>query len=120
MPLTWRGDEVKARVRRASVAAIEETNTAAAAIAAAEWPVRTGLSRANIEVLEHASPSPGGAAGTWGGRELPPSSEYSESSRRRILFEEIGVEGRPGLNILRWTADRMNAHLAREIRSRLR
>lgn len=118
--LTWRGEQVKARVRSAAAESIDAIHTAAAEEAASAWPVETGLSRASIEVLEPAHDVGSMVRGAWGGRELPPSVEYSESSRRRVLFEEIGVEGRQGLNILRRTADRWNATLATRIRGRLR
>lgn len=118
--LTWRGDQVKARIRAASAESIDEIHTAAAEEAASAWPVDTGLSRASIDVLEAAHDTGSGIRGAWGGRELPASEEYSESSRRRVFFEEVGVEGRPGLNILRRTADRWNATLATRIRGRLR
>lgn len=118
--LMWRGNEVKSNVRAASAEAIDEIHATAAEEAASAWPVESGLSRASIEVLEPAHVDESGVRGAWGGRELPSSSEYSESSRHRVLFEEIGVEGRPGLNILRRTADRWNATLAARIRGRLR
>lgn len=119
MALRWRGDQVKARVRAAARSAIDETNAGAADDAAAAWPVETGLSRASIEILEQAEGTGSVVSGRWGGRELEPSPEYSESSRSRVLFEEIGFEGRPGLNILRTAADRWNRGLAGRIRSRL-
>lgn len=118
MGLRWNGELIKRRVREASVDAVRETTASAAREAAAGWPRDTGESAEHIRAQE---PELRGArvVGRWGGELLSPEGKTA-SSRRRILFVEIGVRGREGHHGLRRAADAHYPGLARRIRSRLR
>ena len=114
--LEWYGPRVSASVRTGSRGGVAETIQACASRAAADWPRDTGLSAESITVVQPPMPTPTGVVGSWGAEPLPPSSAYSSSSRARVFFTEVGVRGRPGVGILRRTADSEYAELTPRIR----
>lgn len=117
MALTWLGNRVKDLVARSAIAAIDDTMEAAAARAAADTPVgETGLASSSITVLEKAHRDGRRVVGRWGGPPLPPSDDYTSSSRVRVFFLEVGFRGKPGRHMLRRAADREYPQLSRRIR----
>lgn len=118
MPLRWYGERIKAKVARASEEAIDDLNRDAARDAAGAWPRDTGASAESIDLIEPAHREGSKIVGTWGAVLLPPGA-YSESSRRRVIFTEVGFRGRAGRHILRRTADSINPSLADRLRRRM-
>jgi hypothetical protein len=119
MGLRWEGGRLKARVAAASARAIDATNARAAEDAASAWPRDTGLSAESFGIVDEARRAGDRVVGSWGAPLLSASGEYSESSRARVLFNEIGVRGRPGLGLMRRAFDRHNDELAGRIRREL-
>jgi hypothetical protein len=118
MPLRWEGDALARKIRRASAEAVDDVNRDAAAQAAAAWPRETGASAESIEVLQPAHEEGDRIVGVWGAAMIPPGP-YDESSRARVIFNEVGVRGRPGLGILRRSSDANVGRLAGRIKDNL-
>ncbi len=110
--LTWRGDELVARVRNAARAAVDETVDEAAADARAShvWLNRTMQLEDEI-VAEHADPA-----------DLNPTARFGSTRRRGFygLFHEEGTVNEFSRPFLRPAADRHFHALAEKIRRRLR
>jgi hypothetical protein len=106
--LKWRGDEVKAKVAQAAQAAVSQTVEDAAATAAGAWPRLTGESAESIGVTSAAQRNGSRVSARWG------------SPLLKVLLNEVGVRGRPGLHLLRRSGDATYGHLAGRIRGRLR
>jgi hypothetical protein len=110
--LTWRGDELVARLRRAARAAVDETVDAAAddARVSHEWLNRTLQLEEEI-VAEHADPA-----------DPNPSASFGTTRRRGFygLFHEEGTVHEYERPFLRPAADRWFPTLAHTIRRRFR
>jgi HK97 gp10 family phage protein len=105
--LVWLGDDVEASVRDASVEAIDETNTAAAAQAKGAAPVRSGEHRDSIEV-QPALIEGDQVTGSWG------------ANAKHSPFVELGTSKMAAQPHLRPAADAENRKLAGRIRDRLK
>ncbi|MFW6091488.1 MAG: hypothetical protein ACODAF_06385 [Actinomycetota bacterium] len=105
MGLKWRGRQVSAQVRAASVRAVEETTRAAAASASGK---RSG--RAADVTAEQAQPTTTGASGRWGVFPEPHGDPHWE------LFVEVGTAYLPGDQAKRRAADEEYPKLAGRIR----
>jgi hypothetical protein len=110
--LTWRGDELIARVRNAARAAVNETVDEAAedARVSHEWQNRTLQLEEEI-VSEHADPA-----------DPNPTASFGTTRRRGFygLFHEEGTVHEFERPFLRPAADRHFYSLAHRIRRRLR
>jgi hypothetical protein len=104
--LTWHGDKILDRVYRAQERGVNDTMDECASQAAAATPRRTGLAAGSIGIVMPAKREGNSTRGLWGGPALPSSPGYTESSRVRLFFLEVGYRGKAGLNMLRNTADR--------------
>lgn len=103
--MQWRGTEVLQRVRKAELAAVEETTRAAAAAAAG---ARSGAA-ADI-VAEPATQTGTGVSGRWGLFPRPHGDPHWE------LFVETGTAYQPGDNAKRRAMDQTYPELAKAIR----
>ena len=104
--LDWKGDEVKKRWLEAARQGIEETMAACVVDAKRETPVRTGTLQGSVR-FEPAKVRGNEAKGTWGSFDV----NYA-------VYVEVGTRGRPGVNMLRDSADENYPKLAGNIRSR--
>ena len=106
MKLTWNGDKIMDRVYRAQEKGVNDTMERCASQASAATPRRTGLAAGSIGIVMPAKREKDSTRGLWGGPALPSSPAYTESSRVRLLFLEVGYRGKAGLHMLRRAADR--------------
>lgn len=66
--LTWNGDAVIERVRKAAIAGVNRVMGACVAEAKSShtWQNRTGILEGGISIIGYAAPVDGGVQGTWG------------------------------------------------------
>lgn len=108
MPITWHGEEIAARIRAASVAAIDDTLNAAVEYAKAhhEFEDQSGYVESDIQA-EPARPTATGAEGRWG------------DSARGAIDLELGNVQTPPMPFLRPAADATYPMLPDAIRKHL-
>lgn len=106
--LTWNGQDIAAKAKKAAEMGIDETMAEAVVHAQIAAPRDTGAMANGIKIIERARTDGNVSHGFWGNV----TQDYT-------LWQEIGSRGRAGRYFLRRAADAEYPKLAARIRARM-